>query len=306
MNSIFSKIKSGLTRTRSNLVDGITKAVSGKTRIDEETLEEIEERLIAADVGVNTTLDIISALRENLQLRDRNDSQAVLNCLKSELIERLQMNGSADTTSNQKPYIIMVVGVNGVGKTTSIGKLANHFMQDGKRVVLGAADTFRAAASEQLEIWASRANVEIVRNKPGADPASVAFDAVAAAESRSADIAIIDTAGRLHTKSNLMEELKKIQRAIDRKMPGAPHEVLLVIDATTGQNGLTQAKVFNDAVKIGGIVLTKLDGTAKGGIVVAIQEQLRVPIRFIGVGEQMDDLQPFVPEEYVEALFHEN
>lgn len=303
MNSIFSKIKSGLTRTRSNLVDGITKAVSGKTRIDEETLEEIEERLIAADVGVNTTLDIISALRENLQLRDRNDSQAVLNCLKSELIERLQMNGSADTTSNQKPYIIMVVGVNGVGKTTSIGKLANHFVQDGKRVVLGAADTFRAAASEQLEIWASRANVEIVRNKPGADPASVAFDAVAAAESRSADIAIIDTAGRLHTKSNLMEELKKIQRAIDRKMPGAPHEVLLVIDATTGQNGLTQAKVFNDAVKIGGIVLTKLDGTAKGGIVVAIQEQLRVPIRFIGVGEQMDDLQPFVPEEYVEALF---
>lgn len=303
MNSIFSKIKSGLTRTRSNLVDGITKAVSGKTRIDEETLEEIEERLIAADVGVNTTLDIISALRENLQLRDRNDSQAVLNCLKSELIERLQMNGSADTTSNQKPYIIMVVGVNGVGKTTSIGKLANHFMQDGKRVVLGAADTFRAAASEQLEIWASRANVEIVRNKPGADPASVAFDAVAAAQSRSADIAIIDTAGRLHTKSNLMEELKKIQRAIDRKMPGAPHEVLLVIDATTGQNGLTQAKVFNDAVKIGGIVLTKLDGTAKGGIVVAIQEQLRVPIRFIGVGEQMDDLQPFVPEEYVEALF---
>lgn len=303
MNSIFSKIKSGLTRTRSNLVDGITKAVSGKTRIDEETLEEIEERLIAADVGVNTTLDIISALRENLQLRDRNDSQAVLNCLKSELIERLQMNGSADTASNQKPYIIMVVGVNGVGKTTSIGKLANHFMQDGKRVVLGAADTFRAAASEQLEIWASRANVEIVRNKPGADPASVAFDAVAAAQSRSADIAIIDTAGRLHTKSNLMEELKKIQRAIDRKMPGAPHEVLLVIDATTGQNGLTQAKVFNDAVKIGGIVLTKLDGTAKGGIVVAIQEQLRVPIRFIGVGEQMDDLQPFVPEEYVEALF---
>lgn len=303
MNSIFSKIKSGLTRTRSNLVDGITKAVSGKTRIDEETLEEIEERLIAADVGVNTTLDIISALRENLQLRDRNDSQAVLNCLKSELIERLQMNGSADTTSNQKPYIIMVVGVNGVGKTTSIGKLANHFVQDGKRVVLGAADTFRAAASEQLEIWASRANVEIVRNKPGADPASVAFDAVAAAQSRSADIAIIDTAGRLHTKSNLMEELKKIQRAIDRKMPGAPHEVLLVIDATTGQNGLTQAKVFNDAVKIGGIVLTKLDGTAKGGIVVAIQEQLRVPIRFIGVGEQMDDLQPFVPEEYVEALF---
>ena len=303
MNSIFSKIKSGLTRTRSNLVDGITKAVSGKTRIDEETLEEIEERLIAADVGVNTTLDIISTLRENLQLRDRNDSQAVLNCLKSELIERLQMNGSADTTSNQKPYIIMVVGVNGVGKTTSIGKLANHFVQDGKRVVLGAADTFRAAASEQLEIWASRANVEIVRNKPGADPASVAFDAVAAAQSRSADIAIIDTAGRLHTKSNLMEELKKIQRAIDRKMPGAPHEVLLVIDATTGQNGLTQAKVFNDAVKIGGIVLTKLDGTAKGGIVVAIQEQLRVPIRFIGVGEQMDDLQPFVPEEYVEALF---
>lgn len=303
MNSIFSKIKSGLTRTRSNLVDGIAKAVSGKTRLDEETLEAIEEQLIAADVGVDTTLDIIDALRENMQLRDRNDLGAVLRTLKQELVDRLEMNGVVQTEVSPRPCVILIVGVNGVGKTTSIGKLANHYAQDGLHVVVGAADTFRAAASEQLEIWAKRAEVEIVRNKPGADPASVAFDTVAAALSRNADIALIDTAGRLHTKSNLMEELKKIDRAIARKLPGAPHEVLLVIDATTGQNGLTQAKMFNQAVKVSGIVLTKLDGTAKGGIVVAIQEQLRVPIRFIGVGEKLDDLQPFSPQEYVEALF---
>ena len=303
MNSIFSKIKSGLTRTRSNLVDGIAKAVSGKTRIDDDALEHIEERLIAADIGVQTTLDLIENLREKLQLRNRNDAEAVMACLKEELVERLQLNAAQQQNGMHKPHVILVTGVNGVGKTTSIGKLANRFVQDGQRVVLGAADTFRAAASEQLEIWSQRANVEIVRNKAGADTASVAFDTVAAAISRHADIALIDTAGRLHTKSNLMEELKKISRAVDRKLPGAPHEVLLVIDATTGQNGLAQAKVFHDAVRIDGIVLTKLDGTAKGGIVVAIQEQLRAPVRFIGVGEQIDDLQPFSPQEYVEALF---
>lgn len=303
MNSIISKLKNGLSRTRSNLVDGIAKAVSGKTRIDEETLETIEERLIAADIGIATTLDLIENLRERLSHHERDDANAVIECLKEELIQRLQLNGELPEIDSQKPYIIMVTGVNGVGKTTSIGKLANRFVREGKRVILGAADTFRAAASEQLEIWAERAEVEIVRNKPGADPASVAFDAVAAAISRNADIAMIDTAGRLHTKSNLMEELKKINRAIDRKLPGAPHEVFLVIDATTGQNGLSQAKVFKEAVQISGIVLTKLDGTAKGGIVVAIQEQLQVPVRYIGVGEQLDDLQPFSPESYVEALF---
>ncbi|MFQ5630939.1 MAG: signal recognition particle-docking protein FtsY, partial [bacterium] len=234
---------------------------------------------------------------------DRDDTDTVISCLKEELAERLQMNGKLPDLEGHKPYIIMVTGVNGVGKTTSIGKLAHRFARDGKRVILGAADTFRAAASEQLEIWSRHAEVEIVRNKPGADPASVAFDTVAAAMSRNADIAIIDTAGRLHTKSNLMEELKKINRAINRNLPGAPNEVLLVIDATTGQNGLTQAKVFKKAVQVNGIILTKLDGTAKGGIVVAIQEQLQVPVRYIGVGEQIDDLQPFSAKDYVEALF---
>ncbi len=306
MSKFFSKFRSGLTRTRSNLVDGISKAVSGKTKLDEETLEQIEELLIAADVGVERTFEIIESLQKRIRLKERQDLDAVFSCLKEEMVERLvedfeeKKNGKNDSST---PKVVLVTGVNGVGKTTTIGKLAHLNAQDGKKVVLGAADTFRAAASAQLEIWAERAGVDIVRNKPGADPAAVAFDAVTAAVQRKADIALIDTAGRLHTKTNLMEELKKIRRSVSRVIPDAPHETLLVLDATTGQNGLSQAKVFNEAVELTGVVLTKLDGTAKGGIVVAIHETLGLPIKYVGVGEQIDDLQSFDAEEYVEALF---
>ena len=305
MKSLVQKIRSGLSRTRSSLVDGISKAITGRARLDEDLLEMIEERLIAADMGVNTAMEVIDVLRDKLDHRDRDDLSAVFDVIKDDLLQRLQrVNGAATRPeASEKPHVIMVVGVNGVGKTTTIGKLAHLYKNEGKRVILGAADTFRAAAQEQLAIWAERAQVDLVRNKPGADPASVAFDTVSAAQSRGADVAIIDTAGRLHTRSNLMEELKKIRRVIERKQPGAPHEVLLVLDATTGQNGLAQAKQFHEAVQVTGIVLTKLDGTAKGGIVFAIQEDLQLPVLFVGVGEQIDDLQPFDPETYVEALF---
>ncbi len=305
MKSLVQKIRSGLSRTRSSLVDGISKAITGKSRLDDDLLETIEERLIAADMGVDTAMEVIDVLRDRLNPREREELPKVFDVIKQELLERLQrMNGRAGQPElAERPHVIMVVGVNGVGKTTTIGKLAHLYKSDGKRVILGAADTFRAAAQEQLAIWAERAKVDIVRNKPGADPASVAFDTVSAAQSRGMDVAIIDTAGRLHTRSNLMEELKKIRRVIERKQPGAPHEVLLVLDATTGQNGLAQARQFHEAVQVTGIVLTKLDGTAKGGIVFAIQQELQLPVRFIGVGEQIDDLQPFEPETYVEALF---
>ncbi|MDQ7063035.1 MAG: signal recognition particle-docking protein FtsY [candidate division KSB1 bacterium] len=305
MKSLVQKIRNGLSRTRSSLVDGIGKAITGRVRLDEDLLEIIEERLIAADMGVNTAMAVIDVLREKLDHRDRDDPSAVFDVIKDDLLQRLQrVNGAAtQPEASEKPYVIMVVGVNGVGKTTTIGKLAHLYKMEGKSVILGAADTFRAAAQEQLAIWAERAQVALVRNKPGADPASVAFDTVSAAQSRGADVVLIDTAGRLHTRSNLMEELKKIRRVIERKQPGAPHEVLLVLDATTGQNGLAQAKQFHEAVQVTGIVLTKLDGTAKGGIVFAIQEELQLPVLFVGVGEQIDDLQPFDPETYVEALF---
>jgi len=306
LQRIFSKFRSGLSRTRSNLVDGISKAVTGKVKLDEATFETIEERLIAADLGVETSLDVIETLRSRLGVRDRSDLDGVLQILKDELRRRLvdpAASAEAQSRDGAVPHVILVTGVNGVGKTTTIGKLANLYRGDGKRVLIGAADTYRAAALQQLEIWAQRAGAEIVRNKPGADPASVAFDTIAAAQSRKVDVVIIDTAGRLHTKSNLMEELKKIKRVIARRIPGAPHEVLLVLDATTGQNGFAQAQQFKDAVGVTGVVLTKLDGTAKGGIVFAIQEQLGLPVQYIGVGEQIDDLQPFDPETYVEALF---
>ena len=306
MKGLFSKFRSGLSRTRSNLVGGISKAVTGKVKLDEETFETIEEKLIAADLGVDTSLDVIETLRSKLSVRDRSDLDSVLQILKDELRQRLiepAVQAESQSQNGAVPHVILVSGVNGVGKTTTIGKLANLYRSDGKRVLIGAADTYRAAALQQLEIWAQRAGAEIVRNKPGADPASVAFDTIAAAQNRNVDVVIIDTAGRLHTKSNLMEELKKIERVIARRIPGAPHEVLLVLDAATGQNGFAQARQFKDAVHVTGVVLTKLDGTAKGGIVFAIQEQLGLPVQYIGVGEQIDDLQPFDPATYVEALF---
>jgi fused signal recognition particle receptor len=310
MASFFKKLKSGLQKTKQGLVDGVVFAVTGKARLDEKAIEELETTLIGADLGYDLTADLIARLRERIGLRDASTPEAVVACMKEFLQERLTAlphqpsNGRPDFFSpSHRPHVIMVVGVNGVGKTTTIAKLANRFREHGRSVLVAAADTFRAAASEQLDIWAQRADVAIIRTQQGADPAAVAFDAIQAAKSRGTEIVIIDTAGRLHTKSNLIEEMKKISRVMRRVMLEAPHEVLLVIDATTGQNGLRQAEVFSEAVGVTGLVITKLDGTAKGGIVFSIQEKLKIPVRFIGVGEGLDDLQPFAPKEFVEALF---
>ncbi len=303
MAGLVSKLWEGLSRTRSSLMDGLVRTFSGRSRLDDEALELLEERLIATDMGVDTALSVIEVVQK--QLNGRSEMQW-LALLKQELLARLQkvhQNNGRLKAVDSPPLVIMVTGVNGVGKTTTIGKLAYYFTQQGKKVVVGAADTFRAAAQEQLQIWAERAGAGVVKNKPGADPASVAYDTIDAAVHRGMDVAIIDTAGRLHTKSNLMEELKKIKRVIGRRKMDAPHEVLLVLDATTGQNGLSQARQFHEAVGITGIVLTKLDGTAKGGIVFAIQQELQVPVKFVGVGEKITDLEPFNPEVYVEALF---
>lgn len=307
MASFFEKLKSGLRKTKQGLVDGVVYAVTGKARLDETTIEDLETALIAADLGYDLTADLIARLRERIGLREAGSSQAVVACMKEFLQERLTAfpaNGRRDFFSPvQRPHIIMVVGVNGVGKTTTIAKLAKRFREHERSVLVAAADTFRAAASDQLDIWAQRAGVDIIRTQHGADPAAVAFDAAQSAKSKGTEIMIVDTAGRLHTKSNLMEEMKKISRVMARVVAEAPHEVLLVIDATTGQNGLRQAEVFSQAVGVTGLVITKLDGTAKGGIVFSIQEKLKIPVRFIGVGEGIDDLQPFDPAEFVEALF---
>lgn len=279
--------------------------MTGKTRIDESILDTIEEKLIESDLGIDTTFAVTEVLRKRLKRADNQDLNAVISIIKEDLIDRINHDFNHKTQSEsatEKPRIILVTGVNGVGKTTSIGKLANMYALAGKKVIIGAADTFRAAASQQLEVWAERAKAEIVRNQPGADAASVAFDTIVAAEKRNADIAIIDTAGRLHTRDNLMEELRKIHRVIGQRIANAPHESLLVLDATTGQNGLTQAQQFHKAIGLTGIIVTKLDGTAKGGIVFSIQEKLGVPVQYIGVGEHLDDLQRFDPQDYVEAL----
>jgi fused signal recognition particle receptor len=308
MASFFEKLKSGLSKTRRSLVDNLVHVVTGKARLDATIVEELENTLLAADVGPEVTRALIEHLRERIALGKASSRDEVVHAMKSFLQERLHapMNGKprADFFApSLQPFVIMIVGVNGVGKTTTIAKIANQYRQRGKSVLVAAADTFRAAAADQLEIWAQRANVDIVRTKSGADPASVVFDAMKAAQTRGLDIVIVDTAGRLHTKSNLMEELKKMARVVDRVIPGAPHEVLLVLDANTGQNGLRQAEVFFQDVGVTGLVVTKLDGTAKGGILFAIQDKLKIPVRFIGVGEGIDDLQPFEAREYVEALF---
>jgi fused signal recognition particle receptor len=306
----FSRLREGLAKTRDSLFGKVERILTTRTRIDDSVLEELEEVLIRSDVGVATTETIIANIRERVK-RDRYEDAAELNTLLKDEITRL--TGPPDVDSNQEdpfgrplpgaPHVIMVVGVNGVGKTTSIGKLASQFKRAGKSVVIAAADTFRAAANEQLEIWAQRAGVPLVRQHHGSDPASVAFDALQSSKAQGADVLIIDTAGRLHTKVNLMEELRKIERVLRRIDPAAPHEVYLVLDASTGQNGLRQAKEFASAVAVSGIVLTKLDGTAKGGIVLAIRNELGIPVRFIGVGEQIDDLQAFDGTMFVEALF---
>ncbi len=303
----FSKLKEGLAKTREGLVGTVTRILTGAPKIDEDLLERLEESLIGADVGAGVAGEIMKGLRRRLKDTPPADVSGVLPLLQLEVTSQLAGSGpaSADPFAlpPARPYVILVVGINGVGKTTTIGKLARRYVAAGNKVLIAAADTFRAAAGEQLEIWAKRAGADIVIQKQGADPAAVAFDAVAAATARKTDVVIIDTAGRLHTRVNLMEELKKIGRVIAKQYPAAPHEVLLVLDASTGQNGLQQAKLFSAASGVTGIVLTKLDGTAKGGIVLAIARDMQLPVRYIGVGEGVDDLQPFSPADFTEALF---
>lgn len=298
----FDKLKSGLSRTRDQLVANIENIVLGKKKIDDQLLEELEEVMILSDLGVETTRGIISRVQEKVKRKELEDADL----LKAEIKEQIRdilVRDAGTLRGGNSLAVYMVVGVNGTGKTTTIGKMAAQLKADGKKVLLAAADTFRAAASEQLVLWGDRSGCDVIRHKSGADPGAVVFDAIAAARAREMDILIVDTAGRLHTKTNLMEELKKVNRVVERELPGEPREVLLVLDATTGQNALFQAKLFNQAVGVTGIVLTKLDGTAKGGIVVAIAAELGIPVKMVGVGEQIDDLQSFDPNEFVEALF---
>ncbi|NOQ52018.1 MAG: signal recognition particle-docking protein FtsY [Desulfuromonadaceae bacterium] len=301
--SLSARFKRSLAKTQSSLVGRIDSLLRGRPNIDEDLIEELEEILITADLGMQTTKRLIGTLEAGQAKGTLETPDQVRQLLMEELEKILQTESKPLDVSIAAPFVIMVVGVNGVGKTTTVGKLANQLASDGKKVILGAGDTFRAAAAEQLEIWGERAGVEVIRHAEGADPGAVAFDAARAAVARKADVLILDTAGRLHTKVNLMEELKKIRRVIDREIPGAPHESMLVLDATTGQNALTQAKLFNEAVQLDGIALTKLDGTAKGGIVVAIAAELDVPVRFVGIGEGIDDLRPFDPAMFISALF---
>ncbi|MCH3971815.1 MAG: signal recognition particle-docking protein FtsY [Oscillospiraceae bacterium] len=298
---LFSKIKAGLKKTRQGMSSSVHRMLHSFTRIDEDLFEELEELLVMGDVGVSTSEHICDALRRKVKERGVKDPEAIFDLLRETVAEMLQ--GGEELHISTKPSVILVIGVNGVGKTTTIGKLAALLQKQGKHVILAAADTFRAAAIEQLQVWADRAHCDMVSQGEGSDPAAVVFDTISAAKSRGDDVILCDTAGRLHTKKNLMDELAKINRVIDRELPGADKEVLLVLDATTGQNGVNQAREFKNAAGITGIVLTKLDGTAKGGVVLAIKEALGIPVKFIGVGEQLDDLQPFDAEEFARALF---
>lgn len=298
---LFAKIKEGLKKTRDSVVGQIDSMLKSFTKIDEELFEELEELLVMGDVGVVTAEKICAELRTRVKKEGVTNPSEVHRLLESIIAEMLE--GGQELNISTKPSIILVIGVNGVGKTTTIGKLANNLRHDGKKVLLSAADTFRAAAIEQLEVWADRSGCDIVKQKEGSDPAAVVFDSIQAAKARKADVIICDTAGRLHNKKHLMDELAKIGRIIDRELPDADKEVLLVLDATTGQNAVNQAREFKNAAGITGIVLTKLDGTAKGGVVLAIKQELDVPVKYIGVGEQIDDLQPFEPENFAKALF---
>ena len=297
----FDKIKTGLTKTRKAMESSLGEIFSGFATIDEEFYEELEESLILADLGVETSTKAVEQLRRRVKEQKLKDNDAVRSALKDILVEMLQVGDTA-LKATTKPSVVLVIGVNGVGKTTTIGKMANHLREEGKKVLLCAADTFRAAAADQLEIWAERSGVEIVRQHEGADPASVVYDAIAAARARGTDIILCDTAGRLHNKQNLMNELGKISRILERELPEADKEVLLVLDGTTGQNGLIQAKQFQEIAGVTGMVLTKLDGTAKGGIVIAVADVLQIPVKYIGVGEQIDDLMPFDARAFVDAL----
>ncbi len=304
--SLFQRMQQGLAKTRSSLLGRMDALLGSHARLDDEFLEELEEILITADFGMQATQELVQALTGRLKEIDQNEAGQFHKIIGEEIRARLKTGKPEWPVPDSGPLVILVVGVNGVGKTTTIGKMAKQFADQGKKVVLGAGDTFRAAAAEQLEIWGTRSGAEVIRHTEGSDPGAVVFDAAKAAVARKADVLILDTAGRLHTKVNLMEELKKIRRIVDREIPGAPHETLLVLDATTGQNALIQARMFQEAVEVSGIVLTKLDGTAKGGIVVAINSQLDLPVRLIGVGEGVADLRPFDADEFVAALFANN
>ena len=297
----FKRLRAGLSKTREILTTDLEDLFAKKKKIDDDLLEELEELLITSDMGVQTSMDIIERISAKSSKID--DADELKNTLKEEILSFLDSQTPVLDKITGHPHVIMVVGVNGTGKTTTVGKLAARYTLAGKKVMVAAADTFRAAAVEQLIIWADRANAEIVKQKEGTDPAAVAYDSIEAAIARDCDIVIVDTAGRLHTKINLMEELKKIKRSISKKLPGAPHEIILVLDATTGQNALSQAKLFNETLDITAIALTKLDGTAKGGVVVGIFTALKIPLKYIGVGEQIEDLQDFDPVRFVNALF---
>lgn len=301
----FRRPKEGLAKTRDSLVGQMRSLIRADRKIDEELLEEIEEILIRSDVGVNTTITLMENVREAIRKKGLIDSAELENVIKTEISKILGEIDQPLNISTAKPYTILVLGVNGAGKTTTIGKLAHRFRSEGKEVIVAAGDTFRAAAADQLQIWCDRAKVGFVRGNEGADPASVVYDAIESGKSRNADVIIVDTAGRLHTKKPLMDELSKIGRVMERALPGSPHEVLLVIDGTAGQNAIAQAKIFNEAVPVTGVVVTKLDGTAKGGIVIAIKNEIGAPVKLIGIGEKLDDLRDFVAKDFVDALFQD-
>ncbi|MDA1759327.1 signal recognition particle-docking protein FtsY [Bacillus cereus] len=305
-DTVTEKFKQGLEKTRNSFADKVNDLVYRYRKVDEDFFEELEEILIGADVGVATVMELIDQLKEEVQRRNIHDPKEVQAVISEKLVGIYKGDSDFSNEINMQEdqlTVVLFVGVNGVGKTTTIGKLAHKFKSEGKSVLLAAGDTFRAGAIEQLEVWGDRVGVEVIKQGSGSDPAAVMYDAVQAAKARKVDVLLCDTAGRLQNKVNLMKELEKVKRVIEREVPGAPHEVLLVIDATTGQNGLSQAKTFREATNVTGIVLTKLDGTAKGGIVLAIRNEMDVPVKFVGLGEQMDDLQQFDPEQYVYGLF---
>ena len=301
-SGFFARLKSGLAKTRSNFAGGFDNIVHGKAKVGPELLEELEETLLLADVGMQTTSFILDDLKREVSQNRIRENKEVLGQLKQRMIHVLSQNQKPLAFSEHQPFVILVVGVNGSGKTTTIGKLARHWKQEGKKVLLAAGDTFRAAAIDQLQVWADRSGISCISQKIGADPSAVAYDAVQAGLAREMDLVLIDTAGRLQTNTNLMEELKKIKRVIGKVLPGAPHETLLVLDATIGQNSNSQARLFNEALEVDGLVMTKLDGTAKGGVLFKITDDLKLPIRFVGVGEKPEDLKEFNPQTFVEAL----
>ena len=299
----FDRLKKGLTKTRENFTHNIERLIIGYADIDDELIDDLEETLLMADVGVKTTETLIAAVRKGIKQKEIRTPEDLIPFLEKEIVRILEAGENTFHMAKQGPTVLLVVGTNGVGKTTTIGKLSAYYRREGKSVLLAAAETFRAAAIDQLEIWGKRADAQVIKHGEGSDPAAVVFDALQAAKARNIDIVIVDTAGRLQTKSNLMQELEKIYRVIGREISGAPHETLLVLDAGTGQNAISQAELFTQAAPVSGVVLTKLDGTAKGGVTIGIKSQLSIPIKWIGVGEGMDDLRPFRAEDFVSALF---